>query len=254
MDAALLLALTLAAFGTATLSATFGMAGGLVLMGVYTALLPVPQAMVLHGVTQLVANGGRAWLLRGHVRGGGVRSYLLGAAAAWIALRSVAWVPDEATVFLGIGAIPFVALALPPSPALEFAHRRGATLCGALVAGTQLAFGVAGPLLDVFFVRTALLRREVVATKAVVSALSHTLKVAFFAPLLVVTDPTLERVDPLPGLALAAAVTVVGALAGTRVGGQLLERMGEDTFRRWTRRLVLAIGAVFLVRGAAALG
>ncbi|MES2640139.1 MAG: sulfite exporter TauE/SafE family protein [Myxococcota bacterium] len=252
MDAALLLALSVAAFGTAALSATFGMAGGLLLMGVYTALLPVPEAMVLHGVTQLVSNGGRAWLLRGHVRGGGVRFYLLGAAAAWILLRSAAWVPDEATVFLGIGAIPFVALALPPSAALDFGRRRGATLCGALVAGAQLAFGVAGPLLDVFFVRTALLRREVVATKAVVSALSHALKVAFFAPILLVADPV--SVDPLPGLALAAAVTVVGALGGTRVGGVMLERMGEDTFRRWTRRLVLAIGAVFLARGVVALG
>lgn len=258
MDAPLLLALTVAAFGTATLSATFGMAGGLILMGVYTALLPVPQAMVLHGVTQLVANGGRAWLLRGHVRADGVRFYLVGAAIAWVVLRGLAWVPSGAAVFLGIGAIPFVALALPPSPALDFGRRRGATLCGALVSGTQLAFGVAGPLLDVFFVRTGLLRREVVATKALTSALSHTLKVGYFAPLLFGTAggaaAAPDMADPLPGLGLAAGVTVVGALAGTRVGGLVLERMGEDTFRRWTRRLVLAVGAVFLVRGVVALG
>lgn len=261
VDAPLLVALTLAAFGTATLSATFGMAGGLILMGVYTALLPVPQAMVLHGVTQLVANGGRAWLLRGHVRVDGVRFYLLGAAVAWVALRSVAWVPDEATVYLGIGATPFVALLLPPWRVLDFARRSGATLCGLLVAGTQLAFGVAGPLLDVFFVRTQLLRREVVATKALTQSLSHTLKITYFAPLLVVATTSIGgtaevgpgTASPLPGLALAGAVTVVGAFAGTHVGGRLLERIGEDTFRRWTRRLVLAIGAIFLVRGLSVL-
>ncbi len=254
MDSLLLVTLTLAALGTATLSATFGMAGGLLLMGVYTALLPVPQAMVLHGVTQLVANGGRAWLLRGHVRRDGIALYAVGAALAWVTLRGVRWVPDEAMVFLGIGAVPFVALVLPPSPALDFARRRGAALCGLLVAGTQLAFGVAGPLLDVFFVRTALLRREVVATKATTQALSHALKIGYFAPLLATaaageSGPATLAPD---GLALAGVVTVAAALVGTRLGGKLLDRIGEDTFRRWTRRLVLAIGAVFLARGVLA--
>jgi uncharacterized membrane protein YfcA len=232
--------LLVAGFGTAALSATFGMAGGLVLMGVYTLLLPVPQAMVLHGVTQLVANGGRAWLLRGHVGWAGVGWYGLGALVAWVALRAVAWVPDPAMVFLGLGALPFVALALPAGPALDFGHRRGAALAGLSVGGTQMLLGVAGPLLDLFFVRTAMLRREVVATKAVTQTLSHSLKIALFLPLLG---------GSAGALVPAATASVGAALVGTWVGGQLLERIGEDTFRRWTRRLVLAVGAVYLVRG-----
>lgn len=245
----LLPTLALAAAGTAALSATFGMAGGLLLMGVYTALLPVPEAMVLHGVTQLVSNGGRAWLLRGHIARAGVGWYAAGALLAWVGLRQLAWVPDPAIVYLGIGAVPFVVLALPPSPALDFGHRRGAALAGLSVVGTQLAFGVAGPLLDVFFVRTALLRREVVATKAVTQVMSHALKIGYFAPLLVL-DP---GAAPGGGLTAPAVVTVLGALVGTRLGSRLLDQLGEDTFRRWTRRLVLTIGALFLARGAFAL-
>lgn len=244
MEPALLLLLTVAAFATAALSATFGMAGGLLLMGLYTSVLPVPAAMVLHGVTQLVANGGRAVALRSHVHTRGVGHYLAGAAVAWILLHFLRWSPSESTVLLGLGLVPFVALALPAGPLLDFAHRRGALLCGALVVGTQLAFGVAGPLLDVFFVRGGLERHAVVATKAVTQALSHTLKILFFLPILGGFDTD---------LALAALLTVLGALVGTRVGAKLLDRIGEATFRRWTRRLVLAIGATFLVRGVWAL-
>ena len=50
----------LAAFGTAFLSGIFGMAGGLLLMGILAFLLPVSAAFVTHGILQLVANGWRA--------------------------------------------------------------------------------------------------------------------------------------------------------------------------------------------------
>lgn len=249
----LLPTLLLASAVTATLSATFGMAGGLILMGVYTALLPVPEAMVLHGVTQLVANGGRAWLLRTHVRWRGIAGYAAGAAVAWGVVSAAHPTVDANVVFLGLGALPLLAAGIGAATSrgagtgpglLDFADARGAVLCGGLVAGTQLLFGVAGPLLDLFFVQTTLLRREVVSTKAVTQTLSHALKIGFFLPLL----GDLPEASPLqPGL--AAAVSVAGALAGTWVGGRLLERVSEAHFRRWTRRLVLAVGAVYLGKG-----
>jgi hypothetical protein len=43
------------------------MAGGLVLVGVLLALLPLPEAMALHAVTQMASNGWRGWLWRAHV-------------------------------------------------------------------------------------------------------------------------------------------------------------------------------------------
>lgn len=234
--------LAVAALVTAALSATFGMAGGLVLMGVYTSLLAVPLAMVLHGVTQLVANGGRAVLLRSHVQWGGLGAYLLGAAAAWGIAHLVDYVPTPTVVFLGLGSVPFLVRLLPAGPLTDFADRRGAALCGLLVVGTQMLFGVAGPLLDVFFLQTRLTRREVVATKATTQTASHLLKIAWFLPLL--------DADQRASLVPLGAGTVAAAVAGTWVGGRVLEHMSEAGFRSTTRRLVLAIGAFYLCKGA----
>jgi uncharacterized membrane protein YfcA len=43
---------------TAFLSGIFGMAGGLILIGVLLVILPVPEAMMLHGVTQMARTAG----------------------------------------------------------------------------------------------------------------------------------------------------------------------------------------------------
>src|SRR5207245_8378149 len=51
---------------TAFLSGLFGMAGGMILIGVLLMLMPLPTAMVLHAITQMASNGWRAFLWRGH--------------------------------------------------------------------------------------------------------------------------------------------------------------------------------------------
>ena len=50
--------------GTAFLSGIFGMAGGMILIGILLALLPLPEAMALHAITQIASNGWRALLWR----------------------------------------------------------------------------------------------------------------------------------------------------------------------------------------------
>ena len=44
---------------TSFISGILGMAGGMILMGVLLALLPLPAAMVLHAVTQMASNAWR---------------------------------------------------------------------------------------------------------------------------------------------------------------------------------------------------
>ncbi len=53
---------------TAFLSGLFGMAGGMILIGVLLMLMPLPSAMVLHAITQMASNGWRAFLWRAHIR------------------------------------------------------------------------------------------------------------------------------------------------------------------------------------------
>jgi len=62
---------------TAFLSGLFGMAGGLILIGVLLALMPLPTAMVLHAITQMASNGWRAFLWRAHIKWKPVFIYLI---------------------------------------------------------------------------------------------------------------------------------------------------------------------------------
>src|SRR5215831_1865690 len=79
--------LTLSILGASTLVTSFisgilGMAGGMILMGILLATLPLPAAMMLHGISQLAANGWRAMMLRRQVDWRVVRGYAVGAALA----------------------------------------------------------------------------------------------------------------------------------------------------------------------------
>ena len=67
MTALMAAGLGLLMIGTAFLSGIFGMAGGLILIGVLLFVFPLPTAMVLHAVTQMASNGWRALLWWRHI-------------------------------------------------------------------------------------------------------------------------------------------------------------------------------------------
>lgn len=230
--------LSLLALFTAALSALLGMAGGMLFMAGLTLLLPVPTAMVLHGATQLLANGSRALLLGRHLRAAVLAPYLGGALLTAALLWPVRWMPDPAVVFLTLGLLPLLALAIPRSPRLSIERPRMAVLAGAVVTAAQLTAGVGGPLLDVFFVHSALPREEIVATKAATQVLAHGLKIAWFL--------TLADALPAPTLILACALP---AVVGTALGGRLLRALPEVTWQRATRFVLAALGLLSLGRG-----
>src|SRR6476619_6362331 len=92
MSSTLMLGLILTMVATAFLSGIFGMAGGLILMGVLLVLLPLPEAMALHAVTQMASNGWRGLLWWRHVRWRAAAFFLFGCAvtfALWSFWRSV---------------------------------------------------------------------------------------------------------------------------------------------------------------------
>src|SRR5204862_1897991 len=82
MAPVLILAITAVMVATAFLSGIFGMAGGLILIGILLVLLPLPEAMALHAVTQMASNGWRGLLWWRHVRWRLVVIYLAGCALA----------------------------------------------------------------------------------------------------------------------------------------------------------------------------
>src|SRR5436853_7676055 len=98
---------------TAFLSGLFGMAGGLILIGVLLALMPLPTAMVLHAITQMASNGWRAFLWRAHIRWRPVFVYLIGCALALVMLAITRYVPDKPVALLLLGLLPFMVRLMP---------------------------------------------------------------------------------------------------------------------------------------------
>jgi len=124
-----------------------------------------------------------------------------------------------------------------------------AELCGFLVQTLNTLAGVAGPLLDLFFVKTELSRQTVVATKAATQVMAHGVKIAFWGFPLATLLGTPEGAEAFPPLwALAAIIPL--SLLGTWLGGLVLERMTDANFRTWTKWIVTATGAVYLIQGA----
>lgn len=234
-----------ATLATSFVSGILGMAGGMMLLGIFLAVLPVPAAMALHGVTQLASNGGRALMLRGEIGWRIAGGYVAGGLVALAFFSMARVVLGKAGVLIAMGIVPFAGLALPERLHLDVERRGHSFLCGLACVCLSLTAGVAGPLLDVFFVRSKLTRHRVVATKAVTQTFSHLLKIVYFGALVRGTHAELA----LP----VAAATVAAALAGTRLSGRVLERMSDNAFRLWTRRVIMALGAIYLVSGMTAL-
>jgi uncharacterized membrane protein YfcA len=225
---------------TSIISGIFGMAGGLILMLILGLILPVQAAMVLHGITQFFSNGWRAVIWRQWIDWRIIGLYTLGALPAVLIPLAFAYVPDKAVMLILLGIVPYLALAIPERLALDATKPSHAIACGFSVAGLQLIAGVAGPLLDTFFVRSKIDRRAVVATKAATQAMSHTLKVGYYGVL----------VSQVPALGLDVyGAAIAAAVIGTTLAGPVLEKMSNESFRRWTKTIVLIVGAISVAQG-----
>jgi uncharacterized membrane protein YfcA len=230
---------------TSTISGVFGMAGGLMLMGALALVLPVSAAMVTHGAVQIVSNGWRGVLHRAYIDWRIVALYGIGSLAAGGVLALVAYAPSKAWVYLLLGLVPGLAWLPKDVLRLDAARAPDALACGFGVTGLNLAAGVAGPLLDIFFIRTAMTRHQIVATKAATQVLSHLTKIVFYgAPLLAASGT-----NGFPPLLFFAVATPLAMLGGV-IGGRILDRMSDKSFLGWTRWIVTALGVLYLVQAA----
>jgi uncharacterized membrane protein YfcA len=230
---------------TSFISGIFGMAGGIILMAVLVALVSVATAMVIHGGIQMFANGYRAFLLRDAIDWRVFGHYCIGAAAGITALFFVSWTPDKRALYLLLGLTPLLVWLPKERLHLDIKRREHAIAAGFGVQGLNTLAGVAGPMLDLFFVRADMTRQQIVATKSVTQALSHFVKIAFWSVPIV----TAAGWSALPPWWLFAAAIPLSML-GTTLGKRVLERMNDIDFRKWMKGLVTAIGLVLLMRAA----
>jgi len=223
--------LSLLMIGTALLSGVFGMAGGLILVGVLVVIMPLPQAMVLHAVTQMASNGWRALLWRQHIAWKTAFASFAGSLVSLGLWSLWLYVPDKAVALLLLGCSPFIVRAIPesvmprtlgPSQMLG-----GSVVCMMLM----LVTGVTGPLLDTLFLRSQLQRKEIIATKAACQLFSHALKLIYF------------------GLLIEQSGSVEPSMIGTSLGKLLLEKLSDKQFRAWSNRIITVIAGYYVGYG-----
>ncbi|MDB5588035.1 MAG: putative rane transporter protein [Devosia sp.] len=234
------LAMLMAVFTTSAISGVFGMAGGLILLALLLIILPVGTAIAVQGVIQIVANGSRAILSRKFIDWRILGTMMLGLATAGVILWIVRYTPALATVYVAVGLMPILVWIPASWLQLDAAKPVHAFVCGFVGGGLNLTVGVSGPSIDIFFIRTTLDRRTVVATKAAMQVLSHIAKVVFYWQATMV----LTSIE-WGAVALAAPF----AIAGTSAGYWVLQRMNDVNFRVWMRWIVTGIGLYYLVQG-----
>jgi uncharacterized membrane protein YfcA len=226
--------------GTAFLSGIFGMAGGMILVGVLLVLLPLPMAMVLHAVTQMASNAWRAILWWRYIHFRTTAFYVAGCAIAVGLWSLTLYVPDKAVALLLLGAAPFALRAIPdrlmPATLGPGQVVTGGVACMMLM----LLTGVTGPLIDTLFLRSPMQRKQIVATKASCQVFGHGFKLLYFGALI----EQAGSVEPwILGLAVASS------MIGTSLGKIILEKLSDQQFRTWANRLITVLGTWYVGYG-----
>lgn len=240
---------------TACISGIFGMAGGMIFMAVITLYLSVAEAMIVHGAVQSISNISRAYLLRPNIRWDVLKNHLIGALPVICLLSFISFVPDKRLLFIVLGLLPFL-LWLPRGLFQGDAEKPWhARICGALVIALNILAGVAGPALDFFYVKTAMTRQEIVATKAVTMVFSHLVKIVYYtmtAFILASTPQAISLANIPPWWFFVAVIpcSFLGTLFGTRI----LHRIQDGNFKSYTKYLVTFIGIYYLCRAAGYFG
>jgi uncharacterized protein len=226
---------------TSFISGIFGMAGGMMLLGVLLVFMDVAPAMVLFGVIQMSANGWRAALWWRRVEWSIVWRFLVGSTLMFFALRSIAVLPSKATLYLTLGLLPFAADLLPKSWNPDITRPGVPYVCGAIIILLQLLAGAAGHILDVFFQKSRLDRMTIVGTKAVTQVTGHVYRIAYFGSFEAAFDFS------VPWWGYVGAIGL--ACAGTSLAALVLMRMTDDGFRMWSRRVTIGVSVTYLARG-----
>lgn len=234
--------LVIASFFTSALTAAFGVGGGVAMLALMGLFVPVAALIPVHGAVQLGSNTGRAWHQRAHVRRDVLAPFLAGSlAGATAGALLVVQLPD-AFLKLALGAF-IIAVTWTKIPGVEKLGRAGLAVGSAVLALLTMFVGATGPLLSVFFAQLmADDRKALVATHAAGMTIQHFLKIVVFG---------------FAGFAFAAWLPLVAAMIasgylGTVYGSRLLDRLPEETFRRWFRIGITALALDMIRRGVVA--
>jgi uncharacterized membrane protein YfcA len=228
-----------AVFVSAFISGVFGLAGGMIMLGVLLVFFDVSTAMVMFSLLTTTANAWRVISWWRYINWRIWAGYVAGGMVAFVLLRAVQFLPSKALVYLILGLIPYLVEAMPRRhhPSIEW--RGVPVLGGFLTTSMQLMAGNGGLFLDVFFQKSTLDRRTTVATKSICQTFGNVSRLLYFGTLGGISED-------FPVWAFVPAILL--SIAGAALAPLLLERMTDHGFRQWTRKLIFTVSAIYLAR------
>ena len=236
--------LVIASAFTSALTAAFGVGGGIAMLTLMGLFVPVAALIPVHGAVQLGSNTGRAWHQRANVRMDVAAPFIAGSVVGAIIGAFVVIQLPDALLKLVLGAF-VIAITWTKIPGIEKLTRAGLAAASVVVALLGMLVGATGPLVSVLFAQFfANDRKALVATHAAGMVAQHGLKIVVFG---------LAGFAFAEWLPLIAAMIVSGFL-GTVYGTRLLERMPEESFRKWFKIAITVLALDLLRRGLMGLG
>lgn len=231
--------LVVASFFTSALTAAFGVGGGVAMLALMGLFVPVLALIPVHGAVQLGSNTGRAWRQRAYVRRDILMPFLVGSLAGAVAgAFFVVQLPDALLKIILGGFV--IAVTWARIPGFDRLTHVGLAIGSAVTALASMFLGATGPLLSAFFAQLMPDdRKALVATHAAGMTVQHFLKVVVFG---------------FAGFAFANWLPLVTAMIasgylGTVYGSAWLEKLPEETFRRWFKIGITLLALDMLRRG-----
>lgn len=244
----MIIAILVGTYITSLISGMFATAGGGILMAIYSFLLPVSVAMVLHGFTQAFSNGFRTWLFREHIVWGLLPPYIFGTTFAVALFMWLAFVPEKYIVFLSLGVLSILPSFMPKLERFSILNKYVGVISGCIMTITQFICGVSGPILDIFYIHSGLSRFQIVANKSLTQTFAHIIKLIYFAIML---EESIQVDFTLPYWIIP--VIIVLTFLGAGSGKFLLHHINEGLFRKITRMTIAALGLLMIYKGVAEL-
>lgn len=236
-------ALIAASFFTSTLTAAFGVGGGVAMLTLMGLVIPVASLIPLHGAVQLGSNTGRAWHQRAHIDFAAATPFIAGSlVGVAIGAALVIQLPDG---FLKtLLAVFIIAVVWTKIPGFDKLGNAGFAVGGGVIALITMFVGATGPMLSAFFSQVFPDdRKRLVATNAAGMTVHHGLKVLAFV------IAGFAFTDWLPFIVAMIASGYVGTMAGSK----LLGIIEEKTFRYWFRIGLTGLALLLLHEGLVAI-
>jgi len=213
--------LFISAISTATVSGLVGMAGGILLLGAMTFVLPFATLVPLHGIVQLTSNFSRAVILRKNIHKKFFLWFTLGSPIGGFLgyfLLSRINSPEWMLIFT-VALLLYVVFKPKKLPELKLNHT-GFMVLGLVASGMGCLIGATGPLLAPFFIRKDLSKENIVATKAACQIIIHLVKIPIFLALAFNYMLHWQLI----------VVMMIGVLVGTKIGTWLLSKINGKQF------------------------